>query len=85
MPWGAAILALLLFIPLHELVHAVVHPSLELSPRTIVVLWPAKLRSVVLASSPKPSVLSRTRLIVLEAARGSRKAIANRCIKRDFD
>ena len=44
MPWGAAILALLLFIPLHELVHAVVHPGLGLSPRTVVVLWPVKLR-----------------------------------------
>ena len=44
MPWGAVILALLLFIPLHELVHTLVHPGLGLSPRTVVVLWPAKLR-----------------------------------------
>lgn len=43
-PWGAVILALLLFIPLHELAHAVIHPGLGLSSRTVVVLWPAKLR-----------------------------------------
>ena len=43
-PWGAVVLALLLFVPLHELAHAGLHPGLGLSPRTIVVLWPAKLR-----------------------------------------
>jgi len=44
MPWGIVVLALLLFVPLHELVHALVYPGLGLSPRTVVVLWPAKLR-----------------------------------------
>ena len=43
-PWWPVVLALLLFIPLHELVHALVHPGFGLSPRTVVVLWPAKLR-----------------------------------------
>jgi hypothetical protein len=43
-PWWPVVLALLLFIPLHELAHAVVHPGMGLSSRTIVVLWPAKLR-----------------------------------------
>jgi hypothetical protein len=44
MPWGAVILAFLLFIPSHELAHVVIHPDLGLAPCTVVVLWPAKLR-----------------------------------------
>lgn len=44
MPWGAQVLALLLFIPLHELLHAVWHPRLGLSPQTALVIWPTKLR-----------------------------------------
>jgi hypothetical protein len=43
-PWGAVLLALLLFIPLHELLHVVWHPQLGLSPRTVLVIWPRKLR-----------------------------------------
>ena len=43
-PWGAVILALLLFIPLHELLHAAWHPQWGLSPQTVLVAWPAKLR-----------------------------------------
>jgi hypothetical protein len=35
---------LLLFIPLHELLHAVWHPQLGLSCRTVLVIWPRKLR-----------------------------------------
>lgn len=44
MPWWAAILALLLFIPLHELGHAVLHPGFGLSSQTIMVVWPTRLR-----------------------------------------
>jgi hypothetical protein len=44
MPWGAVILALLLFIPLHELTHAVLHPGFGLSPQTVMVVWHTKLR-----------------------------------------
>ena len=43
-PWGAVILALLLFIPFHELTHAVLHPGFGLSPQTVMVIWPTKLR-----------------------------------------
>lgn len=43
-PWIAVILALLLFIPLHELSHALWHPDRGSSSRTALVLWPAKLR-----------------------------------------
>ena len=43
-PWGVVLLALLLYIPLHELLHAVWHPQLGLSPQTVLVIWPRKLR-----------------------------------------
>lgn len=42
--WGAVLLALFLFIPLHELLHAVWHPHLGLSSQTVLVIWPKKLR-----------------------------------------
>jgi hypothetical protein len=37
-------LALLLYIPLHELLHAIWHPQLGLSPQTVMIIWPRKLR-----------------------------------------
>ncbi|MFZ5917150.1 MAG: DUF3267 domain-containing protein [Chloroflexota bacterium] len=43
-PWGAVIAALLLFIPLHELLHAIWHPGLGRSAQTVLVVWPARLR-----------------------------------------
>ena len=43
-PWGAVILALLIFIPLHEMLHAVWHPHWGMSSKTIFVIWPRKLR-----------------------------------------
>lgn len=43
-PWGVVLLALLLYIPLHELLHAIWHPQLGLSPQTVMVIWPRKLR-----------------------------------------
>ena len=43
-PWGAVAWALLLYIPMHELLHAVWHPQQGLSPQTIAIVWPAKLR-----------------------------------------
>ncbi len=43
-PRGAELLALLLYIPLHELLHAVWHPQLGLSSRTVLVIWPKRLR-----------------------------------------
>lgn len=43
-PWGAVVLALLLYIPMHELLHAIWHPQLGLSPQTVMVIWPRKLR-----------------------------------------
>jgi hypothetical protein len=43
-PWGAVILALLTFVPVHELVHALLHPGWGLSPRTVIIIWPVGLR-----------------------------------------
>lgn len=43
-PWGAVILALLIYIPLHEFLHAAGHPGFGLSPQTVMVVWPARLR-----------------------------------------
>jgi hypothetical protein len=43
-PWGAVVLALLLFIPVHELVHALWLPGMGLSSHTVMVIWPKKLR-----------------------------------------
>ena len=43
-PWGALILTLILFIPLHELLHLVWHRGGGRSPQSLVILWPAKLR-----------------------------------------
>lgn len=42
--WGVVVLALLLYIPVHELLHAIWHPQLGLSPQTVMVIWPRKLR-----------------------------------------
>jgi hypothetical protein len=43
-PWSVVLLALLLFIPLHELFHTLWHPKRGCSPQTVLVIWPAKLR-----------------------------------------
>lgn len=43
-PWGAVLLALLLLIPAHELLHVMGHPRWGLSPQTVMVIWPTKLR-----------------------------------------
>jgi hypothetical protein len=42
--WDAVVLALLLYIPMHELLHAIWHPHLGLSPKTVMVIWPRRLR-----------------------------------------
>jgi hypothetical protein len=42
--WGVVVLALLLYIPMHELLHAIWHPQLGLSRKTVMVIWPRRLR-----------------------------------------
>jgi hypothetical protein len=46
-PWVAMMAALLLFVPLHELAHALCQPGQGLSDRTVLVVWPRKLRVAV--------------------------------------
>ncbi len=41
--WGAVAAALLLYIPLHELLHLLWHPQSGRSDQSILVIWPAKL------------------------------------------
>jgi hypothetical protein len=43
-PWASVVLALAIYIPLHESLHAAGHPGFGLSPQTIMVFWPARLR-----------------------------------------
>jgi len=40
---GALILALSLFIPLHEMIHAIWLPRMGFSPQTMMIIWPKKL------------------------------------------
>ena len=42
-PWGAVIAALLLSIPIHELIHAFSLPGMGLTPQTTVIIYPKKL------------------------------------------
>ena len=43
-PWGAVLLALLIYIPLHEIIHAIFQPGMGLTRRSVLVIWPRKLR-----------------------------------------
>jgi hypothetical protein len=43
-PWIVTIIVLVLFIPLHELVHLISQPQWGASSRSVVVFWPARLR-----------------------------------------
>ena len=43
-PWVIVILALLLFIPMHELIHTILHPRFGFSSQTVMVIWPKKIR-----------------------------------------
>ncbi len=63
-PWGAIILTCLLYIPVHELLHAVWHPGLGLSDRTTLVIWPRKLNFGVYYEG----CLSRARWLLMRAA-----------------
>ena len=43
-PWIVTLIVLTLYIPLHELIHLLGQPGWGRSSRSVVVLWPAKLR-----------------------------------------
>jgi len=43
-PWGAVAIALVVYIPLHELLHLLGQPDWGRSSRSVVAIWPARLR-----------------------------------------
>ena len=63
-PWGAVVLALILYIPLHELLHLVWHPRMGLSDQSVFIIWPAKLNFGVYYEGD----MSRTRWLVMRIA-----------------
>ena len=63
-PWGAVLLALLSYVPLHELFHLVWHPQFGTSNQSILVIWPSKLRFGVYFEG----CMSRTRWLVMRIA-----------------
>jgi hypothetical protein len=63
-PWLALIVSLLLFVPLHELLHLVLHPGGGRSPQSWILVWPAKLRVGVYYEG----CMSRRRWSVMRAA-----------------
>jgi hypothetical protein len=63
-PWGAVLLALLLYIPLHELLHLVWQPRLGLSNQSILVIWPTKFRFGVYYEG----CMTRTRWLLMRIA-----------------
>ena len=62
--WGAVMLALLLYIPLHELFHLVWHPRFGLSNQSTLVIWPTKLQFGVYYDG----CMSRTRWLLMRIA-----------------
>jgi hypothetical protein len=62
-PWAAVVLILLLYIPAHELLHALWHPRFGFTPRTVVAVWPARLRFGVYYEG----CMSRTRWLLMRA------------------
>ena len=63
-PWGAIVLVLLLYIPLHELLHLVLHPDWGFSDRSVLVIWPTKLRF----GAYYEGCMSRTRWLLMRLA-----------------
>lgn len=63
-PFWAVLLALCLYIPLHELMHLVWYPNQGFSNQSILVLWPRKLRFGVYYDG----YMSRTRWLLMRLA-----------------
>ncbi len=63
-PWLVILLTLVLAVPAHELVHALVHPGGVFSPATVFVVWPQKLRFGVYFEGS----MSRRRWLVMRLA-----------------
>ena len=62
--WGAAFMAMLSFIPLHELLHLMWHPRFGTSDQSILVIWPSKLLFGVYYEG----CMSRTRWLLMRIA-----------------
>jgi hypothetical protein len=62
--WGAAFLAMLSFIPLHELLHLIWHPRFGTSDQSILVIWPSRLQFGVYYEG----CMSRTRWLLMRIA-----------------
>ena len=63
-PWGAVAIALVVFIPLHEFLHLLGQPQWGTSSRSVVVIWPARLRFGVYYEG----CMSRRRWLVMRLA-----------------
>jgi hypothetical protein len=63
-PWLIMAIVLILFIPLHEAIHLLGQPGWGLSPRSVMVLWPAKLRFGVYYDG----IMSRRRWLAMRLA-----------------
>ena len=63
-PWGVVLLVLLLYVPLHEIIHAVFQPGMGLTTRTTIVVWPKKVRVGVYYDG----CISRRRWILMRLA-----------------
>ncbi len=63
-PWVAALIVLAIYIPLHESLHLLGQPGWGRSNRSVVVLWPAKLRFGVYYEG----CMSRRRWLVMRLA-----------------
>ena len=62
--WGAVSLAILSYIPLHELLHLLWHPRFGSSDQSILVFWPSKLQFGVYYEG----CMSRTRWVLMRIA-----------------
>ncbi len=62
--WGMAVLAMLSYIPLHELLHLIWHPGFGGSDQSILVIWPTKLLFGVYYEG----CMSRTRWLFMRIA-----------------
>jgi hypothetical protein len=63
-PWLAPAIVLVLFIPLHELTHLLGQPGWGLSDRSVLAIWPAKLRFGVYFEG----CMSRRRWLIMRLA-----------------
>lgn len=64
MPWSVVIFVLVLYIPVHELFHGLFHPGGGRTDRTILMIWPRKIRFGMYFEGCMP----RKRWLIMRAA-----------------